>query len=75
MRRFVLLESHNLSIVSGNFNTAGDISARRMAGWDENVMIASVLQGKCGVLLMPWIKTHTKLQPSRNFKEITETRL
>ena len=30
-------------IVSGNFNiTAGDISARRMAGWDENIMIASV---------------------------------
>jgi uncharacterized protein (DUF169 family) len=29
-------------IVSGNFNiTAGDISARRMAGWDENIMIAS----------------------------------
>lgn len=30
-------------MVSGNFNiTAGDISARRMAGWDENLLIASV---------------------------------
>lgn len=30
-------------MVSGHFNiTAGDISARRMAGWDENMMIASV---------------------------------
>jgi uncharacterized protein (DUF169 family) len=30
-------------IVSGNFNiTSGDISARRMAGWDKNTMIASV---------------------------------
>ena len=30
-------------IVSGNFNvTVGDISARRMAGWDENTMIASM---------------------------------
>lgn len=30
-------------IVSGNFNiTAGDISARRMAGWDENILVASV---------------------------------
>jgi hypothetical protein len=29
-------------MVSGNFNvTAGDISARRMAGWDENIMIAT----------------------------------
>lgn len=30
-------------MVTGNFNiTAGDISARRMAGWDKEVMIASV---------------------------------
>lgn len=30
-------------VVSGNFNvTSGDISARRMAGWDKNTMIASV---------------------------------
>lgn len=30
-------------VVSGNFNVAvGDISARRMAGWDENTMIASM---------------------------------
>jgi uncharacterized protein (DUF169 family) len=29
--------------VSGNFNvTCGDISARRMARWDKNTMIASV---------------------------------
>ncbi len=30
-------------MVSGNFNvTAGDISARRMAGWDENTLIATL---------------------------------
>ena len=30
-------------MVSGNFNiTVGDISARRMAGWEENVIIASI---------------------------------
>lgn len=30
-------------VVSGNFNiTTGDISARRMAGWDKNIIIVSV---------------------------------
>jgi uncharacterized protein (DUF169 family) len=30
-------------MVSGNFNiTTGDISARRMAGWDKNLIIVSV---------------------------------
>ena len=34
-------------IVSGNFNvTAGDISARRMAGWDKDTLFASVPEEK-----------------------------
>ena len=36
-------------LVSGNFNvTVGDISARRMAGWHPNLMIASVPAEKIG---------------------------
>ncbi len=43
MRGSLCWSSITYPIVSGNFNiTAGDISARRMAGWNKNMMIASV---------------------------------
>ena len=42
MRVSLCWSSVTYPIVSGNFNiTAGDISARRMAKWDENMLIAS----------------------------------
>jgi uncharacterized protein (DUF169 family) len=43
MRGSLCWSSIAYPMVSGHFNvTAGDISARRMAGWDKNFMIASV---------------------------------
>ena len=43
MRGSLCWSSITYPMVSGNFNiTAGDISARRMAGWDKNLMIATV---------------------------------
>jgi uncharacterized protein (DUF169 family) len=43
MRGSLCWSSITYPVVSGNFNvTSGDISARRMVGWDKNIMIASV---------------------------------
>ena len=43
MRGSLCWSSITYPMVTGNFNiTAGDISARRMAGWDKSVMIVSV---------------------------------
>jgi uncharacterized protein (DUF169 family) len=59
-------------IVSGNFNiTAGDISARRMAGWDENIMIASVPVEKIqGIADAIDKSTAGAAKPSRQFEEM-----
>jgi uncharacterized protein (DUF169 family) len=59
-------------MVSGNFNiTAGDISARRMAGWNENAMIASVpverIQGIANAIDK---STAGIAEPSEDFKKI-----
>ncbi len=61
-------------IVSGNFNiTAGDVSARRMAGWDENIMIASVPVEKIqGIADAVDKSTAGTAKPSRRFEEITK---
>ena len=60
-------------IVSGNFNiTAGDISARRIAGWDENIMIASVPVEKIqGIADAIDKSTAGTAKPSSQFEEIT----
>jgi len=43
MRGSLCWSSITYPVVTGHFNvTAGDISARRMAGWDTNIIIASV---------------------------------
>jgi uncharacterized protein (DUF169 family) len=57
-------------IVSGNFNiTAGDISARRMAGWDKNMMIASVPVEKVqGIADAIDKSTAGTAEPSRQFE-------
>jgi uncharacterized protein (DUF169 family) len=59
-------------IVSGNFNiTAGDISARRMAGWDENIMIVSVPVEKIqGIADAIDKSTAGTAKPSRQFEEM-----
>jgi uncharacterized protein (DUF169 family) len=61
-------------IVSGNFNiTAGDISARRMAGWDENIMIASVPVEKIqGIADAIDKSTAGTAKTSPQFEEITK---
>jgi uncharacterized protein (DUF169 family) len=59
-------------VVSGNFNiTAGDISARRMAGWDENIMIASVPVEKiAGIADAIHRSTAGTAKPSRQFEKM-----
>jgi uncharacterized protein (DUF169 family) len=59
-------------IVSGNFNvTVGDISARRMAGWDENIMIASVPAEKIqGIADAINKSTAGTAEPSRQFEAL-----
>lgn len=64
--------SINYPMVSGNFNiSVGDISARRIAGWDENILIASVpveqIQGIADALDR---STAGTAKPSRQFEAI-----
>jgi len=60
-------------MVSGNFNvTAGDISARRMAGWDENTMIATMPAEKVqGVAEAIERSTAGTAESSDQFKALT----
>ncbi len=72
MRGSLCWSAISYPIVSGNFNiTSGDISARRMAGWDKNIMIASVpverIQGISDALDK---NTAGTAKPSRQFEEI-----
>ena len=73
MRGSLCWSSITYPIVSGNFNiTAGDISARRMAEWDENIMIASVPVEKVqGIADAIDKSTAGTAKPSREFEEIT----
>ena len=73
MRGSLCWSSITYPIASGNFNiTAGDISARRMAGWDENIMIASVPVEKVqGIADAIDKSTAGTAKPSREFEEIT----
>ena len=62
-------------IVSGNFNvTTGDISARRMVGWDKNTMFASVpiekIQGIADAIDK---STAGTAKSSRQFIKMTES--
>lgn len=62
-------------MVSGHFNvTAGDISARRIAGWNEHAMIASVpaekLQGIADAIDK---STAGTAEPSKEFEKIIAT--
>jgi uncharacterized protein (DUF169 family) len=61
-------------VVSGNFNiTAGDISARRMAGWDENMMIVSVPVEKIqGIADAIDKSTAGTAESSSEFRKMTE---
>ncbi len=74
MRGSLCWSSITYPIVSGDFNiTAGDISARRMAGWDENILIASVpLEKIQGIADAIDKSTAGTAEPSREFKEMTE---
>jgi uncharacterized protein (DUF169 family) len=59
-------------MVSGNFNiTVGDISARRMAGWEENVIIASVPMEKIqGIADAISKSTAGTAEPSKQFETL-----
>jgi len=59
-------------MVSGNFNiTVGDISARRMAGWEENVIIASVPAEKIlGIADAIGKSTAGTAEPSKQFEAL-----
>ncbi len=72
MRGSLCWSSITYPIVSGNFNiTAGDISARRMAGWDENIMIASVPVEKIqGIADAVDRSTAGTVEPSRQFEQM-----
>lgn len=61
-------------IVTGNFNiTAGDISARRMSGWDKSIMIASVPVEKIqGIADAIDKSTAGTAESSREFRQMTE---
>ncbi len=73
MRGSLCWSSITYPIVSGNFNiTAGDISARRMAGWDENIMIATVPVEKVqGIADAIDKSTAGTAAPSRQFEQMT----
>ncbi len=62
-------------VVSGNFNvTAGDISARRMVGWDKNTLFASVPVEKIkGIADAIDKSTAGTAKPSSRFIKLTET--
>ena len=72
MRGSLCWSSITYPMVSGNFNiTAGDISARRMAGWDENIMIASVPVEKVqGIADAIDKSTAGTAKPSRQFEAL-----
>ena len=59
-------------MVSGNFNiTVGDISARRMAGWEKNVIIVSVPTEKIqGIADAISKSTAGTAEPSRQFEKL-----
>jgi uncharacterized protein (DUF169 family) len=59
-------------IVSGNFNiTAGDISARRMAGWAKDTMIASIpIEKVQGIADAIDKSTAGTAEPSRQFEAL-----
>jgi uncharacterized protein (DUF169 family) len=61
-------------LVSGNFNvTAGDISARRMVGWDENIMVATIPVEKIqGIGDAVDKSTAGTAKPSSQFVKMTE---
>jgi uncharacterized protein (DUF169 family) len=74
MRGSLCWGSITYPLVSGNFNiTAGDISARRMAEWDENIIVASVpaerIQGIADAIDK---STAGTAKPSPQFEEITK---
>ena len=59
-------------MVSGNFNiTVGDISGRRLAGWNKNAMIASVpMERVKGIANAIDKSTAGTAEPSEDFKKI-----
>lgn len=76
MRGALCWSSITYPIVSGNFNiTVGDITARRMAGWDENIIIASVpiekIQGIADAINR---STAGTAKPSKQFEKIITSR-
>jgi uncharacterized protein (DUF169 family) len=75
MRGSLCWGSITYPIVSGNFNvTAGDISARRMAKWDENILVASVPVEKLGGIADAMDRsTAGTARTSREFERMTET--
>jgi uncharacterized protein (DUF169 family) len=74
MRGSLCWSSITYPMVTGNFNiTAGDISARRMAGWDKNIMIASVPAEKMQAIADAIDRsTAGTAESSREFMKMTE---
>ena len=74
MRGSLCWGSITYPLVSGNFNvTAGDISARRMVGWDKNTMFASVPVEKIqGIADAVNKSTAGTAKSSNHFIEMTE---
>jgi uncharacterized protein (DUF169 family) len=72
MRGALCWSSITYPMVSGHFNiTAGDISGRRMAGWNENVMIATVPVEKVqGIADAIGKSTAGTAKPSEDFEKI-----
>jgi uncharacterized protein (DUF169 family) len=75
MRGSLCWSSITYPVVSGNFNvTSGDISARRMVGWDKNAMIASVpvekIQGIADAINK---STAGTAKPSSEFVKMTKS--
>ena len=62
-------------LVSGNFNiTAGDISARRMTQWDENLLVASVPWEKIqGIADAIDKSTAGTAKTSKEFEKLTQS--
>jgi uncharacterized protein (DUF169 family) len=74
MRGSLCWSSITYPVVSGNFNvTAGDISARRMVGWDKNIMFTSVPVEKIrGIADAVDKSTAGTAKPSNQFIKMTE---
>ncbi len=74
MRGSLCWSSITYPLVSGNFNvTVGDISARRMAGWDQNIIIVTIPMEKIKGLADAVDKsTAGTAKPSSQFIKITE---